>query len=131
MHQKKLYWVGAGNSNQLDLEGPLFVGGVGTTAREDASSTLPGELWSGALRLGFVGCLRDLVVNGKAVDLASYAQRQDSGAVRPSCHRAGPQCPSTPCLHGGKCSEGWNRFLCDCGHTGFTGPVCAKGESCF
>ncbi|CAN7944120.1 unnamed protein product, partial [Ixodes pacificus] len=126
VHQMKLYWVGAGNSNQLDLEGPLFVGGAGTTAREDASSTLPGELWSGALRLGFVGCLRDLVVNGKAVDLASYAQRQDSGAVRPSCHRAGPQCPSTPCLHGGKCSEGWNRFLCDCGHTGFTGPVCAK-----
>ncbi|KAG0412158.1 hypothetical protein HPB47_010714, partial [Ixodes persulcatus] len=119
-------YVTPGNSNQLDLEGPLFVGGVGTTAREDASSTLPGELWSGALRLGFVGCLRDLVVNGKAVDLASYAQRQDSGAVRPSCHRAGPQCPSTPCLHGGKCSEGWNRFLCDCGHTGFTGPVCAK-----
>ncbi|CAN8000168.1 unnamed protein product, partial [Ixodes hexagonus] len=119
-------YVTPGNSNQLDLEGPLFVGGVGTTAREDASSTLPGELWSGALRLGFVGCLRDLVVNGKAVDLASYAQRQDSGAVRPSCHRAGPQCASTPCLHGGKCTEGWNRFLCDCGHTGFTGPVCAK-----
>ncbi|XP_077521803.1 neurexin 1 [Amblyomma americanum] len=119
-------FVAPGNSKQLDVEGPLFVGGVGTTARDDAP--LPSALWSGSLRLGFVGCLRDLVVGGGAVDLASYAQRQDSGAVRASCHRSSgpPPCASQPCLHGGRCVEGWNRFICDCDHTPFTGPVCAK-----
>ncbi|KAH7942543.1 hypothetical protein HPB49_025033 [Dermacentor silvarum] len=121
-------FVAPGNSKQLDVEGPLFVGGVGTTARDD--TPLPAALWSGSLRLGFVGCLRDLVVGGAAVDLASYAQRQDSGAVRASCHRSAgpPPCASQPCLHGGRCVEGWNRFVCDCDHTPFTGPVCAKGE---
>ncbi|KAH7940421.1 hypothetical protein HPB49_000195 [Dermacentor silvarum] len=119
-------FVAPGNSKQLDVEGPLFVGGVGTTARDD--TPLPAALWSGSLRLGFVGCLRDLVVGGAAVDLASYAQRQDSGAVRASCHRSAgpPPCASQPCLHGGRCVEGWNRFVCDCDHTPFTGPVCAK-----
>ncbi|KAL1415924.1 hypothetical protein MTO96_028518 [Rhipicephalus appendiculatus] len=119
-------FVAPGNSKQLDVEGPLFVGGVGTTARDD--TPLPPALWSGSLRLGFVGCLRDLVVGGAAVDLASYAQRQDSGAVRASCHRSAgpPPCASQPCLHGGRCVEGWNRFVCDCDHTPFTGPVCAK-----
>ncbi|XP_077538262.1 neurexin 1 [Haemaphysalis longicornis] len=126
-------FVAPGSSNQLDAEGPLFVGGVGTTARGDDASLLPPALWSGSLRLGFVGCLRDLVVGGAAVDLASYAQRQDSGAVRASCHRAassasgsGGMCASQPCLHGGRCVEGWNRFVCHCDHTPFTGPVCAK-----
>ncbi|XP_065280830.2 neurexin 1 isoform X2 [Dermacentor albipictus] len=119
-------FVAPGNSKQLDVEGPLFVGGVGTTSRDD--TPLPAALWSGSLRLGFVGCLRDLVVGGAAVDLASYAQRQDSGAVRASCHRSAgpPPCASQPCLHGGRCVEGWNRFVCDCDHTAFTGPVCAK-----
>ncbi|XP_064486129.1 neurexin 1-like [Ornithodoros turicata] len=116
-----------GNSNQLDLEGPLFVGGLGATGRETSwPAVLPSELWSAQLHRGFVGCLRDMVVNGNTVDIASYAQKQDSGAVRPSCHKGPPQCPSQPCMHGGRCTEGWNRFLCDCSHTAYAGPVCAK-----
>lgn len=42
------------------------------------------------------------------------------------CHVQPLQCPSQPCLNGGGCSEGWNRFICDCTETTFTGPTCGK-----
>ncbi|XP_076318595.1 neurexin 1-like [Tachypleus tridentatus] len=112
-----------GNSNQLDLEGPLYLGGVGTSPEGIA---IPPELWSGKLQYGYVGCMRDLVVNDNAVDIALYAQKQDSGSIRPACHTSPPQCDSQPCLNGGFCTEGWNRYICDCSRTNFTGPVCAK-----
>ena len=39
----------------------------------------PPSLWTATLRRGFVGCVRDLVLNGRTVDIASHAKRQDSG----------------------------------------------------
>ncbi|KAG1696117.1 Neurexin-3 [Nymphon striatum] len=112
-----------GNSNQLDLKGELYLGGIGTSI--DAIP-IPSELWSGYLGYGYVGCIRDLVVNGEALDIAEYAKKQDSGSIRPACHSLPPQCDSQPCTNNGKCKEGWNRFMCDCTATEFTGPVCAK-----
>ncbi|KAJ9589944.1 hypothetical protein L9F63_016928, partial [Diploptera punctata] len=112
-----------GESNQLDLEGPLYIGGVGPPT---ALVTVPPVLWAGVLRHGYVGCMRDLVINGNAIDIAGYARQQDSGAIRPSCHVQLPQCDSQPCMNGGLCMEGWNRFICDCTATSFTGPTCGK-----
>lgn len=40
-----------------------------------------------------------------------------------------PKCGESPCMNGGKCSEGWNRYICDCRQTSFSGPTCGKGES--
>ena len=127
--ESSVEFISPGTSNQLDLEGPLFIGSVGTQSPKSVQTgqTLPPELWSGSLRYGFVGCLRDLVINGDAVDIASFARRQDSGSIRPACHTSGPQCDSQPCMNGGICIEAWNRFTCDCSQTSFTGPVCAKG----
>lgn len=65
-----------GESNQLELDGPLFVGGLGS---EYSASRTPPALWTAALRQGFVGCVRDLVLNGKPQDLTAYARQQDSG----------------------------------------------------
>ncbi|KAG8193397.1 hypothetical protein JTE90_012197 [Oedothorax gibbosus] len=115
-----------GTASQLDLEGPLFVGAL---APSDQGPGVPSEVWTAKLNYGYVGCLRQLVVNGKTVDLAEQAREQDSGSLRPSCHTSPSQCDSQPCLNGGLCSEGWNRFVCDCTRTGFTGPVCAKDAS--
>ncbi|CAH0689956.1 unnamed protein product [Spodoptera exigua] len=64
-----------GESNQLELDGPLFVGGLGS---EYSASRTPPALWTAALRQGFVGCIRDLVLNGKPQDLTAYARQQDS-----------------------------------------------------
>lgn len=66
----------AGDSTQLDLDGLLYIGGVGAPF---APLTVPPVLWTGALRQGYVGCMRDLVINGHPVDIAGYAQQQDSG----------------------------------------------------
>lgn len=46
--------------------------------------------------------------------------------MRPSCHVQPAMCASQPCLNGGQCSEGWNRFECDCSRTAFAGPVCGR-----
>lgn len=49
-----------------------------------------------------------------------------SASIRPSCHVQPGQCDSQPCMNGGSCSEGWNRYICDCTATSFTGPICGK-----
>lgn len=49
-----------------------------------------------------------------------------SGSIRTMCHTQPAQCPSQPCLNGGTCTEGWNRFVCDCTGTLFSGPTCGK-----
>lgn len=48
------------------------------------------------------------------------------GSIRTLCHTQPSQCPSQPCLNSGVCTEGWNRFVCDCTETAFTGPTCGK-----
>lgn len=53
-----------------------MVGGLGSVV--DSSAVPPG-LWSATLKQGYVGCMRDLVVNGSPVDLAAFARQQDSG----------------------------------------------------
>ena len=65
-----------GDSYQLDLDGSLMVGGIGMVVDNAA---IPSGLWSATLRHGYVGCMRDLVINGNAVDLAAFARQQDSG----------------------------------------------------
>ncbi|XP_045116786.1 neurexin-1-like isoform X2 [Portunus trituberculatus] len=109
-----------GDSHRLNLDGALYVGGVSTGVE------VPPEVWSGRLGLGYVGCMRDLVINGLAADLASYAKKQDSGSIINFCHSDGGSCSSNPCMHGGTCKEGWGRFICDCSHTAFVGPTCGK-----
>lgn len=61
-----------GESNQLDLEGGMYIGGLGPM-----TFPLPPALWSAVLNVGYVGCMRDFVVNGKALDIAEYARQQD------------------------------------------------------
>jgi hypothetical protein len=51
-----------------------------------------------------------------------------SGSIRSSCHKMPDQCHDRPCMHGGNCTEGWNRYVCDCSQTGFSGPACGNGE---
>lgn len=49
--------------------------------------------------------------------------------MRPACHVQASFCGSHPCMHGGKCIEGWNRFYCDCTSTDFIGATCSKGKN--
>ncbi|CAO1431878.1 unnamed protein product [Diamesa hyperborea] len=112
-----------GDSTQLELDSPMYIGGIGPPY---AAINIPAALWTGTLRQGYVGCLRDLVLSGKPIDIAAYARQQDSASVKPSCHTQTGQCAPNPCLNGGSCSEGWNRPLCDCSGTLYTGPTCGR-----
>ncbi len=114
-----------GDATSLELTTPLYVGGLDLNIE---AIFVPPVIWSAGFRSGFVGCLRDLVVNGLSMDVARLASMQDSGSVRPFCHILPPKCEEKPCMHGGRCNEGWNRFVCDCSATSFTGPTCGRGK---
>ncbi|XP_050084975.1 neurexin-1 isoform X2 [Anopheles aquasalis] len=114
-----------GDATQMQLDSPMYIGGIGPPYAE---IFIPPAIWTATLRQGFVGCLRDLTLSGKPVDIAHIARQQDSGAIKPSCHVIANQCGGqvSPCQNGGQCTEGWNRPLCDCSATLFTGPTCGR-----
>lgn len=63
------------------------------------------------------------------MDLVRLANSQDTGGIRPYCQvGSAGECVSNPCLNNGKCTDGWGRFVCECGFVGFEGGVCQVGE---
>ncbi|XP_059398908.1 neurexin-2-like isoform X8 [Carassius carassius] len=109
-------------SEILDLDGEMFLGGL---PENSGSLPLPPEVWTARLRLGFVGCLRDLFIDGRSKDLRRLAELQSALGVSSFCTReTHRRCSSEPCAHGGRCHEGWNRHVCDCTGTGYLGANC-------
>ncbi|XP_077313711.1 neurexin-2-like isoform X21 [Lithobates pipiens] len=113
-----------GESEILDLEGDMYLGGL-PEPREDLQ--LPPEVWTASLGLGFVGCIRDLFVDGKSRDIRRLAESSGAASVAPFCTRETQRhCTNSPCRNGGHCREGWNRFICDCVGTGYLGETCER-----
>ena len=52
---------------------------VGSFDYMDPHLRPPATVWSGVLRHGYVGCLRELYLNGAPIDLVKHAQQQDVG----------------------------------------------------
>jgi leucine-rich repeat transmembrane neuronal protein 1/2 len=42
---------------------------------------IPVSIWSGVLKLGYVGCIRELILNDEPVDVVRYTEEQDLGEV--------------------------------------------------
>ncbi|XP_062943230.1 contactin-associated protein-like 4 [Cynocephalus volans] len=94
----------------LQLNSQLFVGGTATRQR------------------GFLGCIRSLQLNGKALDLEERAKV--TPGVEPGC----PGHCSTYghlCLHGGQCREKPQGFVCDCELSAYSGPFCSSEISAY
>nr|XP_020658114.1 neurexin-2 [Pogona vitticeps] len=88
---------------------------------------LPPEVWTAFLNYGYVGCVRDLFIDGKSRDVRRLAEVQSVAGVSSFCSRETlKQCSSSPCRNGGLCREGWNRFICDCVGTGYLGRLCER-----
>ncbi|XP_046699300.1 neurexin 2b isoform X13 [Silurus meridionalis] len=114
------------NSNEgseiLDLESDMYLGGL-PESRQDL--ILPPEVWTALLNYGYVGCVRDLFIDGKSRDVRRLAEIQSAPGVSSFCTRElQKRCSSTPCGNGGLCKEGWNRYICDCTGTGYLGSNC-------
>lgn len=110
----------------LDLDGSVYLGGL---PGEWQGLPLPPDVWSAPLRLGFVGCVRDLFVDGQSRDLRRLAELQSAPGVSSFCTReTHRRCVGEPCMHGGHCAEGWNRHICDCTGTGYLGANCETGR---
>lgn len=75
-----------GDSTQFELGGPVYLGGTGPAY---SGTVLPAAVWTATLRQGFIGCLRDLILSNKPVDIAAFARQQDSGnyASKPQPNR--------------------------------------------
>lgn len=130
MNSRSTPFLATGESEILDLESELYLGGLPEGGRVDLP--LPPEVWTAALRAGYVGCVRDLFIDGRSRDLRGLAEAQGAVGITPFCSRETlKQCASAPCRNGGICREGWNRFVCDCIGTGFLGRVCERGEAGF
>ncbi|XP_067278225.1 neurexin-1a isoform X4 [Pseudorasbora parva] len=113
-----------GDSEILDLDDNLYLGGL---PESKADMVFPTEVWTAVLNYGYVGCIRDLFINGQSKDIRRLAEVQKAAGVKPSCSKEAPkQCLSNPCQNNGLCREGWSRYVCDCSGTGFLGRSCER-----
>ncbi|XP_060248873.1 cadherin EGF LAG seven-pass G-type receptor 2 isoform X3 [Meriones unguiculatus] len=100
-----------GSKKSLDLTGPLLLGGV-----PDLPENFPVRMRH------FVGCMRDLQVDSRHIDMANFIA--NNGTV-PGCPTKKNVCDSNSCHNGGTCVNQWDAFSCEC-PLGFGGKSCAQ-----
>ncbi|XP_064806299.1 neurexin-1a isoform X9 [Oncorhynchus masou masou] len=121
--QRQAY-TAPGESEILDLDDNLYLGGL---PENKLGLVFPTEVWTALLNYGYVGCIRDLFIDGQSKDVRRMAEVQKATGVKPSCSKEPPkQCLSNPCQNNGVCREGWNRYVCDCSGTGYLGRSCER-----
>ncbi|XP_053199265.1 neurexin 2b isoform X8 [Scomber japonicus] len=109
-------------SEILDLDSDMYLGGL---PESKSDLILPPEVWTALLNYGYVGCVRDLFIDGKSRDVRRLAEIQSALGVSSFCTRElQKRCSSAPCGNTGLCKEGWNRYICDCTGTGYLGTNC-------
>lgn len=122
-------YTAPGESEILDLDDNLYLGGL---PENKMGLVFPAEVWTALLNYGYVGCIRDLFIDGQSKDVRRLAEVQKAAGVKPSCSKEPPkQCLSNPCQNSGICREGWNRYVCDCSGTGYLGRSCERGRIWF
>ncbi|PIK49580.1 putative neurogenic locus notch-like protein 3 [Apostichopus japonicus] len=97
----------------LELNQPLFLGGIGSQLTPYILSTLD-------VTNNFIGCFQDFYINSELISLTPPTQTPEWG--QPRCINA-PPCLSNPCLYGATCVDLWTSFQCEC-LPGFAGDLC-------
>ncbi|XP_022527058.2 cadherin EGF LAG seven-pass G-type receptor 1 isoform X3 [Astyanax mexicanus] len=89
-----------GQKKSLDLTGPLLLGGV---------PNLPEDF--PVRNRDFVGCMRNLTIDSKPMDMANFIANNGTTA---GCPAKRDFCKEGLCQHGGHCENKWNTYSCDC-----------------
>ncbi|XP_006274014.3 neural-cadherin [Alligator mississippiensis] len=101
-----------GTARFLSVHQPLQLGGV-----KSLSHDLQRHF------KGFVGCIRNVIIDSKVYDLENPAESLNSAPgcalTDGMCQRAG----ALSCGVHGKCIDEWESFTCDC-YPGYAGPKC-------
>ncbi|KAJ8392025.1 hypothetical protein AAFF_G00083350 [Aldrovandia affinis] len=98
-----------GQKKSLDLTGPLLLGGV---------PNLPEDF--PVRNRDFVGCMRNLTIDSKPMDMASFIANNGTTA---GCTAKRNFCTKNMCQNGGVCVNEWNTYSCDC-------PLQYGGKNC-
>ncbi|VDM51910.1 unnamed protein product [Angiostrongylus costaricensis] len=110
-----------GVSSNLIVDDPIYLGWVPNT-----TVPYPPSIWSISLRKGFIGCLRNLRVNGISARIASVFEHSNTTGISIGCPPtpAVSPCAKNPCYNFGHCEPLENTFTCDCAATNKEGPTC-------
>ncbi|XP_059402797.1 cadherin EGF LAG seven-pass G-type receptor 1-like [Carassius carassius] len=98
-----------GQKKSLDLTGPLLLGGV---------PNLPEDF--PVQKRDFVGCIRNLTIDNKSIDMASFIANNGTSA---GCAAKHDYCSKVVCQNGGVCVNRWNTHTCNC-------PLGYGGKNC-
>ncbi|XP_031414922.1 contactin-associated protein-like 4 isoform X2 [Clupea harengus] len=74
----------------------------------------------------FQGCMRLIRTGDQEVDLIKVQQMSLGNFSDLQMDMCGiiDRCSISYCEHGGKCTQSWNTFHCNCSHTGYKGATC-------
>uniref|UniRef100_A0A3B3SA85 Cadherin EGF LAG seven-pass G-type receptor 1 n=1 Tax=Paramormyrops kingsleyae TaxID=1676925 RepID=A0A3B3SA85_9TELE len=100
-----------GPKKSLDLTGPLLLGGV---------PNLPEDF--PVRNLDFVGCMRNLTIDSKPMDMTSFIANNGTTA---GCAAKRDFCSTSVCQNGGTCVNRWNTYYCNC-PLGYGGKNCEQ-----
>ncbi|XP_061654226.1 contactin-associated protein-like 4 isoform X1 [Phyllopteryx taeniolatus] len=102
----------------IAVEKDLFFGGcpVEDKRREDCRNPFT----------AFQGCLRQLTVDQQQVDLILVHQRMLGNYSDLMIDTCGimDRCSPSRCEHGGRCTQTWTHFHCNCSDSGYGGATC-------
>eukprot|EP00731_Ephydatia_muelleri_P030787 Em0022g301a len=94
----------------LDLGSPTFLGSLPPRYSQQYKAFTP-----------FVGCMRNVRINGELMDFASSLLSQN---VTTGCGYTDVQCQAKPCMHDGRCVGSWGGHTCDC-KPRYSGDTCS------
>uniref|UniRef100_A0A673CT94 Contactin associated protein like 3 n=1 Tax=Sphaeramia orbicularis TaxID=375764 RepID=A0A673CT94_9TELE len=101
----------------LSTDSPLFFGGC--PAEENSQQCRnPFKV--------FQGCMRLLAVDNQPIDLIKVQQRLLGNYSHLKIDMCGiiDRCSPSHCEHGGRCTQSWNTFHCNCSDSGYRGATC-------
>ncbi|XP_074114384.1 neurexin-4 isoform X3 [Cotesia typhae] len=83
-----------------------------------------GLLGQGRGDRGFVGCMRQISIDGIIKLPTNWKPEQYEGTIIMDACQMLDRCNPNPCKHDGICTQTSDQFHCNCEHTGYSGAVC-------